>query len=126
PLVAPRGIWITFGRAVKCRRGAPPRASRTKPDQARGRCDGLTAASPVWIVHFQVLRAFCAAGGFQVPLMIAGDFSPGQYIRIISTNLPAGAGSQFASLSGPGDWFWMYRSTEPSGLALRFWRGLIE
>jgi len=44
-----------------------------------------------------VLGSFWAAGGFQVPLMIEGDFSSGQYIRIISTNLPAGAGSQLAS-----------------------------
>jgi hypothetical protein len=35
-----------------------------------------------------VLGSFCAAGGFQVPLMIDGDFASGQYIRIISTNLP--------------------------------------
>jgi hypothetical protein len=36
----------------------------------------------------QVLGSFCAAGGFQVPLMIDGDFASGQYIRIISINLP--------------------------------------
>ena len=39
--------------------------------------------------------------------MIDGSFSFGQYSRIIRTKLPAGAGSQFASLSLPGDSFWM-------------------
>src|SRR5215471_16707092 len=34
--------------------------------------------------------------------MMDGDFSSGQYIRIIRTNLPVGAGSEFVSLSGPG------------------------
>jgi hypothetical protein len=38
-----------------------------------------------------------------VPSMIEGGFSFGQYIRNISTNCPAGAGSQFASLSLPGE-----------------------
>lgn len=46
-------------------------------------------------------------GGFQVPSMIDGSVSLGQYNRIIRTNLPAGAGSQLASLSLPGDSFWM-------------------
>ena len=50
---------------------------------------------------------FFAAGIFHVPLMIEGDFSLGQYIRSIRTNLPDGAGSQFDSLPAPGDWFWM-------------------
>jgi hypothetical protein len=50
---------------------------------------------------------FFAAGIFHVPLMIEGDFSLGQYMRSIRTNLPDGAGSQFDSLSAPGDWFWM-------------------
>ena len=49
---------------------------------------------------------FVTAGGFQLPSMIEGGVSSGQYMRSIRTNLPAGAGSQFASLSAPGDWFW--------------------
>jgi hypothetical protein len=44
-------------------------------------------------------------GIFQVPSMIDGDFSFGQYFRSIRTNLSFGAGSQFASLSLPGDSF---------------------
>jgi hypothetical protein len=39
--------------------------------------------------------------------MIDGSFSLGQYIRIIRMNSPFGAGSQFTSLSLPGDSFWM-------------------
>jgi hypothetical protein len=50
---------------------------------------------------------FFAGGGDQVPLMIEGWVSLGQYMRSISWNLPLGAGSQFASLSAPGDSFWM-------------------
>ena len=34
--------------------------------------------------------------------MIEGSFSLGQYRRSIRMNLPAGAGSQFDSLSAPG------------------------
>src|SRR5579871_2072630 len=49
---------------------------------------------------------FVAAGGFQLPSMIEGGVSSGQYMRSIRRNLPAGAGSQFDSLSAPGDWFW--------------------
>jgi hypothetical protein len=51
----------------------------------------------------QLLATFLTAGGDQLPLMIEGGFSFGQYIRSIRTNLPAGAGSQFDSLSDPGD-----------------------
>ena len=50
---------------------------------------------------------FFAAGGVHVPSMIEGSFSFGQYMRSIRMNLPAGAGSQFVSLSAPGDWCWM-------------------
>ena len=39
--------------------------------------------------------------------MIEGFFSFGQYRRSIRMNLPAGAGSQFDSLSAPGESFWM-------------------
>jgi hypothetical protein len=39
--------------------------------------------------------------------MIDGLLSSGQYIRNMRMNLPAGAGSQFASLSAPGESFWM-------------------
>ena len=45
---------------------------------------------------------FVTAGGFQVPSMIDGEVSFGQYSRNIRLNLPAGAGSQLASFSGPG------------------------
>jgi len=45
--------------------------------------------------------------GFQVESRIDGSFSLGQYIRIVTLNSPFGAGSQLASLSFPGDSFWM-------------------
>jgi hypothetical protein len=45
------------------------------------------------------------AGGFQVPSMTDGAVSLGQYRRSIRTNFSLGAGSQFASLSLPGDSF---------------------
>jgi hypothetical protein len=69
---------------------------------------------------------FLTGGIVQVSLMMDGLFSLGQYIRSIKMNLPAGAGSQFDSLSGPGESFWIYRSVEPSGFVLRFCRALIE
>ena len=55
----------------------------------------------------QVVATFFAGGGDQLPSMIEGDFAFGQYNRIIRMNLPAGAGSQFDSLSAPGESFWM-------------------
>jgi hypothetical protein len=51
--------------------------------------------------------AFFAGGIFHDPLMIDGFFSLGQYSRIIRIKSPDGAGSQFASLSLPGESFWM-------------------
>jgi hypothetical protein len=53
---------------------------------------------------------FLTAGIVHVPLMIEGSFSFGQYIRSIRMNLSAGAGSQFDSLSAPGE-----SSIDPSG-----------
>ena len=50
---------------------------------------------------------FLTGGIVQVPSMIDGLLSSGQYIRSIRMNLPAGAGSQFDSLSAPGESFWM-------------------
>jgi hypothetical protein len=47
---------------------------------------------------------------------IDGAFSFGQYIRMVRMKSPLGAGSQFASLSLPGDSFWKYRVNEPSAL----------
>jgi hypothetical protein len=46
-------------------------------------------------------------GGTQLPLMIDGLLSSGQYKRNIKMNLSAGDGSQLDSLSTPGDSFWM-------------------
>ena len=46
------------------------------------------------------------AGGFHDPSRMDGGLSFGQYIRSIKTNFPAGAGSQFDSLSAPGESFW--------------------
>jgi hypothetical protein len=62
--------------------------------------------------------ASVTAGGFHEPLRIVGSFSFGQYIRIVRLNSPSGAGSQFCSLSLPGESFWIYRSSEPSAFLL--------
>src|SRR5262245_53638253 len=45
-------------------------------------------------------------------------------MRIIGMNSPLGAGSQLASLSLPGESFWKKRVSDPSGLYLRWLRGL--
>jgi hypothetical protein len=50
---------------------------------------------------------FVTGGTFHDPSMIDGFFSLGQYIRIIRMKSPSGAGSQLASLSLPGESFWM-------------------
>jgi hypothetical protein len=47
--------------------------------------------------------ALTTGGGFHEPLMIEGDVSFGQYIRIMGRKSPFGAGNQLASLSLPGD-----------------------
>ena len=46
-----------------------------------------------------------AAGTVHVPLMIDGSVSCGQYMRSINMKSPSGAGSQFDSLSLPGESF---------------------
>ena len=54
---------------------------------------------------------FSTLGGVQVPLMIDGLFSFGQYIRSIGMKSPLDAGSQLASLPLPGDACWkLYKS----------------
>jgi hypothetical protein len=57
-------------------------------------------------------------GGLQVSCKseVLGG-SVGQYKRMHKMKRPEGAGSQFDSLSLPGESFWMYRSKDLSGLA---------
>jgi hypothetical protein len=50
---------------------------------------------------------FITIGTFQEPSRSDGSVALGQYNRIIKIKSPLGAGSQFASLSLPGDAFWM-------------------
>src|SRR6266849_6735982 len=69
-------------------------------------------------------NAFFTGGIFQVPVRIDQSFSFGQYKHSIRMNLSLGAGNQLASLSLPGDSFWMYRSSEPSSLYFKSLRGL--
>src|SRR5262245_6812473 len=69
---------------------------------------------------------FFTAGIVHDPSMIEGLLSLGQYIRSIKMNFPGGAGSQLDSLAAPGESFWIWRSTDPSALALRSCRALIE
>jgi hypothetical protein len=52
-------------------------------------------------------HTFFTGGIVHVPSMIEGALSSGQYMRSIRMNFPAGAGSQFDSLSAPGESFWI-------------------
>src|SRR5262245_13711787 len=114
-------------------RSSPPRASVTSTAElpcsvtptVANRC-AATALVRGWEPegrrpHFP---ATVTAGGFQLPSRIDGAVSFGQYSRIMRMNSPLGAGSQLASLSLPGDSFWMMRSSEPSALYCRVLRGL--
>lgn len=60
-------------------------------------------------IHYGLGRqpVFVAAGRTHDPSRIDGFPSFGQYSRIIRINLPFGEGSQFDSLSAPGDSCWM-------------------
>src|SRR5215475_12838502 len=71
------------------------------PQQRIARRDGRAMRSNVY-------EASLTSAGFHVPSRMDGGFSLGQYNRIISTKASAGAGSQLASLSLPGESFWMY------------------
>src|SRR5215471_16230930 len=72
-------------------------------------------------------HTFFTGGIVHVPSRIEGAVSSGQHMRSMRINLPPGAGSQFDSLSAPGESFWIKRSTEPSWLDLRLCRmGLME
>src|SRR5690349_6924327 len=62
---------------------------------------------PLTLGGYDRSATFLTGGIVQVPSMIDGLLSFGQYIRSMRMNLPAGAGSQFASLSAPGESFWM-------------------
>ena len=83
------------------------RASNTKAGRDRIRARRRGILSPGRRVRSGVFQdVFLTSGGFHVPSRIDGGVSLGQYSRIISTNPPFGAGSQFDSLSLPGDSFW--------------------
>ena len=66
----------------------------------------------------------CTDGGVHVPSRMEGLSVFGQYIRNIRMKLPFGAGSQFASLSAPGDVAWNSSVMEPSGLVVGLLRML--
>ena len=68
---------------------------------------------PIADIRAKGHATFLTGGIFQDPLRIEGLFSFGQYIRNIRINLPSGAGSQFDSLSVPGESSWMYRLSRP-------------
>src|SRR5215831_4549828 len=90
--------------AASIRKAGPAR--RRPSTRSLGANHGETkrsAAQPIARLAPPYAVTFLTAGGFHVPLMIDGDFSFGQYSRIIRTNLPCGAGSQLLSLSAPGD-----------------------
>jgi hypothetical protein len=64
------------------------------------------AACGIGVVTQLAELILVTAGIFHEPSSIEGSFSFGQYMRSMSWNLPDGAGSQFASLSAPGETFW--------------------
>lgn len=43
--------------------------------------------------RYQLLATFLTGGGHQLPLIVEDDFTFGQYMRSIRTNLPEGVGS---------------------------------
>lgn len=51
--------------------------------------------------------AFRTAGMTQLASRVEGGSSFGQYIRMVTLKSPSAVGSQFASLSFPGDLRWM-------------------
>src|SRR5438046_6506166 len=77
-------------------------------ERSRSRLVNMMLA-PFWMLAFAMVLqlTFFAGGIFHDPSMIDGFFSLGQYSRIIRTKSPDGAGSQFDSLSLPGESFWM-------------------
>jgi hypothetical protein len=99
-----------FGRPVftpdKIRGGLFPNRAQAHPDIYESPATtGLTQDEiPGAEIFRSVAQAtFLTGGGVQVALRMDGVFWLGQYIRSIRTNFPAGAGSQFDSLSAPGD-----------------------
>jgi hypothetical protein len=98
----------------------PTRTTRTgssakggqKLTRAVGRRTCLVSHRPSHFVSLTIaIRGYGAptlitCGTFQLPSMIEGAVSLGQYIRSIRIKSPLGAGSQFGSLSAPGDSFW--------------------
>ena len=79
---------------------------------------------PAPVNSIQYYFASVMAGGFQVPSMMDGGVSFGQYRRSIGINCAFGAGSQLASLALPGESACRYKSTEPSGLVTNLLRAL--
>jgi hypothetical protein len=72
--------------------------------EQEGRAQGDSAKSGHHLATpFSAQVTFSAGGIVHVPSRIEGLFSFGQYVRSISRNLPAGAGSQFDSLSARHD-----------------------
>ena len=110
-------------RCSTCARCISMRRSRPR-GRSSGRSGGISKSPRVWMRRGSSgcgngcsgsrpsrrcwpQGTFLSAGGFHVPSTIDGGVSVGQYMRIVTLNSPAGAGSQFASLSVPGEAFWM-------------------
>jgi hypothetical protein len=81
-----------------------PRSLSAAGRQYRTSADAMFPAPAEFYCFIQLTLTTC--GTFQLPSMIEGGVSFGQYIRSIKTKSPFGAGSQLASLSAPGDSFW--------------------
>jgi len=73
-------------------------------DDPRGRESG--ECSLHWArLHHRHCPTLFTPGGTQLPSMMEFGLSLGQYIRNVRLKSPSGAGSQFASLSMPGESF---------------------
>lgn len=96
-------------RKAESGHGAAWAANDQDPGQSR-RPRGVARAAGgearAWRRPGPAYCTFCTRGGVQEPSRIEGLVSFGQYMRSIGRKAPSGAGSQFASLSFPGDSFW--------------------
>jgi hypothetical protein len=103
------GANVGIGSAHHCRRHrirGTASCVRTRA-KAEARTLGFRPQRARKIEGLRRYEACFTSGGFHVPSRMDGAFSEGQYNRIIRTNASDGAGSQFCSLSLPGESCWM-------------------
>ena len=102
-----------FNRATRARTGSLGSTSNSRSchrTERRNCAPAPRCFKPLQLAPAEAKRGYDASftsGTFHVPSRIDGGFSFAQYIRIMRTNVSAGAGSQFDSFSLPGDSCWM-------------------